>query len=133
MLIVTALQPRGLIAVRVAPVVGKDGDGATSMKPLVVGHASMGCIPQVPLPRSQRDSECTALRDKLGAFCRVAWGGRVAQGHFQAQVQVKVGSFEVQRAQDCLALIGVFGVDVDTDVGLQVRWHFGAAAHERTV
>jgi hypothetical protein len=59
--------------------------------------------------------------------------GRVAQGQFQAQVQVEVGGSEAQIAKDFLDLIRVFGIDVDTDFGFEVRWHFGAAAHELTV
>ena len=28
--------------------------------------------------------------------------------------------------------VGVLGVDVDTDFGLQIRWHFGAPTDEFT-
>ena len=115
-----------------APVRVKDGDGATIMPPLVVGDDIGGRIPQGQRPRSHRDREFTAMRAKLAALLRVARGGRVAQGQFQAQCRVEVSGFEGERAQHCFLLGRVLGVDVDTDLGLQVRGHFGAAAHKCT-
>ena len=114
----------------VAPVIGKDGDGALVMKPLVVGDDIIGRIPQVDLPRPHRDGEFATMGDKLSALLGVGRVGRVANGQFQAQFRVEIGGFEVEIAKDFLFLVGVLGFDVDTDFGLQVRRHFGAAAHE---
>jgi len=49
-LIVPSVQQGGRIDVFVAPVRGKDGDGAMLMQPLVVGGDVMGRVPQVDLP-----------------------------------------------------------------------------------
>src|SRR4249919_858433 len=59
-LIVTALQQRGLIEVLVAPVVGKDGNRATIMEPLVVRCDIVTRISQVGLPMGHWHSECAA-------------------------------------------------------------------------
>lgn len=64
----------------VAPIIGKDGDGAAIMQPLVVSRDIVARIPQVDLPRAHRDGECAAVRDEFGAFFRVAGVGRGAQG-----------------------------------------------------
>ena len=67
----------------IAPVVGKDGDGAMIMEPLVVGNDIIARIPQVGLPRAHRDGEFAAMGDELGALFGVAGVGRGAQGSFQ--------------------------------------------------
>jgi hypothetical protein len=86
----------------VAPVIVKDGHGATVMKPRVVRDAIVGGVPSLPLPGAHRDSTCAPMREKLGALIGVSRGDRVAHGHFQAELRVAVGGCEVERAEDCL-------------------------------
>jgi hypothetical protein len=91
------------------------------MKPLVVRDAIVGGVPSLPLPRAHRDSTCAPMREKLGALIGVSRGGRVAHGHFQAELRVAVGGCEVERAEDFCFLVEFCGVDMDADVGLEVR------------
>ena len=114
----------------VAPVIGKDGDGATIVKPLVVGDDIVGRIPQLHLPRLYRDGEFAAMRDKLGALMGVGRVGRVAHGQFQAQFWVESGGFKVEIAKHFFCLGGVLIVNVDTDFGLEVRGHFGGSSRQ---
>ena len=117
----------------VAAVVGKDRDRALLMKPLVVGGDIIGRVPQVDLPRQDRDSESGAMLDELGPLIGIGGIGRVAQGQFQSELAVEIGGFEMHVAKDFFLLGGVLGVDVDADFGLEVRGPFGAAAHELAV
>src|SRR5882724_3389493 len=93
----------------------KDGDGATIMPPLVVGDDIGGRIPQGQRPRSHRDREFTAMRAKLAALLRVARGGRVAQGQFQAQCRVEVSGFEGREPNTASCLAG-FSVSMWTPI-----------------
>ena len=102
--IVTSIQQRGLIEMLVAPVVGKDGDGAMVVQPLVVGGDIIGRIPQLDLPGPHRHGEFAAMRDELGALIGVGRIGGVAHGQFQSQVRVEIGGFEVHVAKDFLFL-----------------------------
>ncbi len=117
----------------VAPVIIKDGDGASIVKPFVVGDEIIGRIPELLLPRLYRDGEFAAMGDKLIALLRVAWVGRVAQGQLQAQLRVDVGGFEVEIAEDFFFLAWVLVIDVDADFGLEIRGHFRAATDELAV
>jgi hypothetical protein len=132
-LIVTAIEQRRLIEVFVAPVIVQDGDGATILKPLGVSDEILGRIPELHLPRAHRDLELTAMWDQLSALIRVGRVGRITHRPFQVQFQVEVGGSEVEIAKHFFFLVGILGVDVDPDFGLEVRWSFGSAPDERLV
>jgi hypothetical protein len=127
------MQQRGRIDVLVAPVIVKDGNGALLMKPLVVGGVIVSRVPEMHLPGPNRDGQLSTMRDKRGALFGVRGVGRVAQGQFQREFRVEIRGFEVHVAKDLFFFRGVFGIDVDTDFGLEVRGHFGAVAHECAV
>jgi hypothetical protein len=78
--IVTTIEQRGLIDVLVAPVIVKDGDGATIMQPLIIGNDIIGRIPELFLPSSNWDGELATMGDKLRTFLSVTRVGRIAQG-----------------------------------------------------
>ena len=80
----------------VAPVLGKDGDGAMRMQPRVVGGDVMGGVPQLYLPRQPRDGAWAAMGDEPGALIGGGRVGGVAYGQCQSQLLVEVSGGETR-------------------------------------
>ena len=71
---------------------------------MVVGGDIIGRVPQLHLPRQDRDGEGGAMVNEMGALIGVGRGGGVAQGQFQAEFPVDIGGLQVQVAKDALCL-----------------------------
>jgi hypothetical protein len=126
-LIIAPVHERLWIEVLVTRVVGKDGDAAPVVKPLVVGGDIIGGVSQLDLPRSDRHGQGRAMANELGALTGIGWVSRVAHRQFQTEFPVEIGGFEVPIAKDELFLGGVLRIDMVAAFGLEVRGHLGTA------
>jgi len=93
----------------------------------------MGRVPQVALPRQDRDSESGARLDARGPRMGSRRRGRVAQGPCPSERAVASGGCAMHGAQDGFFLGRVLGGDGGAALGIEVRGHWGTAPPPRAL